>query len=114
MEQGAIDCHVHVFDPQRHSLHPETGYLPTGQEIGTPGRLAAVLAAHGMAGALLVGPNATPLGRAPRHRRTSGRCTGTALALPVCSTVWTPALRRCAAFLCPIPPLNTIRVAGAV
>jgi predicted TIM-barrel fold metal-dependent hydrolase len=57
MEQGAIDCHVHVFDPQRHSLHPQTGYLPTGQEIGTPGRLAAVLAAHGMAGALLVGPN---------------------------------------------------------
>jgi predicted TIM-barrel fold metal-dependent hydrolase len=53
----AVDCHVHVFDPARYPYAPDTCYSPTGPELGTPERLAALLDAHGIANALLVGPN---------------------------------------------------------
>ena len=52
-----VDCHVHVFDPQRFPYRPDTFYAPVGQELGTPARLRTVLDAHGVEHALLVGPN---------------------------------------------------------
>src|SRR4051812_40866809 len=56
-EQRVVDCHVHVFDPQRFPYRPDTFYAPSGQELGTPARLGTVLDAHGVEHALLVGPN---------------------------------------------------------
>ena len=32
---GSIDCHAHVFDPDRFPYAPEATYRPTGQEVGT-------------------------------------------------------------------------------
>jgi predicted TIM-barrel fold metal-dependent hydrolase len=55
--ERVIDCHVHVFDPQRFPYRPDTFYAPSGQELGTPARLRTVLDAHGVEHALLVGPN---------------------------------------------------------
>jgi hypothetical protein len=52
-------------------------------------------------------PSTSTLGCARRHRQPGGGCTSTRPACPVRSSVWTPALRRCAAFLCPIPPSDT-------
>jgi predicted TIM-barrel fold metal-dependent hydrolase len=52
-----VDCHVHVFDPARFPYRADTFYAPTGQELGTPARLRAVLNSHGVRHALLVGPN---------------------------------------------------------
>lgn len=52
-----VDCHVHVFDPARFPYRPDTFYAPSGQELGTPARLQALLGAHGVGHALLVGPN---------------------------------------------------------
>jgi predicted TIM-barrel fold metal-dependent hydrolase len=52
-----VDCHVHVFDPARFPYAPDAHYAPAGQELGTPARLAAVLDWHGVAHAVLVGPN---------------------------------------------------------
>ena len=58
MQPGQIvDCHVHVFEPQRFPYRPDTFYEPAGQELGTPARLRTVLDAHGVGHALLVGPN---------------------------------------------------------
>src|SRR5690348_6219547 len=57
MPERAIDCHVHVFDPQRFPYQPDTFHAPAGQELGTPARLRTVLDAHGVEHALLVGPN---------------------------------------------------------
>jgi predicted TIM-barrel fold metal-dependent hydrolase len=54
---GTVDCHVHVFDPDRHPYAPGTFYAPAGQELGTPARLAGVLDWHGVEHALIVGPN---------------------------------------------------------
>jgi predicted TIM-barrel fold metal-dependent hydrolase len=56
-EQRVVDCHVHVFDPQRFPYRPDTFYAPAGQELGTPARLDTVLDAHGVEHALVVGPN---------------------------------------------------------
>src|SRR5690242_1448257 len=55
--ERVVDCHVHVFDPQRFPYRPDTFYAPAGQELGTPSRLRTVLDAHGVEHALLVGPN---------------------------------------------------------
>lgn len=55
--EPAIDCHVHVFDPQRFAYAPDAWYLPSPAETGTPALLEQVLAAHGVRHALLVGPN---------------------------------------------------------
>lgn len=41
-----VDCHVHVFDPQRFPYRSDTFYAPAGQELGTPARLRTVLDAH--------------------------------------------------------------------
>ena len=56
-QDRVVDCHVHVFDPQRFPYRSDTIYAPAGQELGTPARLRAVLDAHGVEHALLVGPN---------------------------------------------------------
>ena len=55
--QRVVDCHVHVFDPQRFPYRSDTVDAPGGQELGTPARLGTVLDAHGVEHALLVGPN---------------------------------------------------------
>lgn len=52
-----VDCHVHVFDPERFPYAADTFYRPTAAETGTPAQLAHVLDAHGVHHALLVGPN---------------------------------------------------------
>jgi predicted TIM-barrel fold metal-dependent hydrolase len=52
-----IDCHVHVFDPERFPYAADTFYRPSGQEIGTASLLRHVFEAHGVRHALLVGPN---------------------------------------------------------
>jgi predicted TIM-barrel fold metal-dependent hydrolase len=56
-EEPKVDCHVHVLDPERFPYGAKTHYAPTGQEIGTPTELAAVMDAYGTPYALLVGPN---------------------------------------------------------
>ena len=52
-----VDCHVHVFDPDRFPYASDTFYRPSGSEIGTPSLLSHVLDAHDVRHALLVGPN---------------------------------------------------------
>ena len=54
--KGAIDTHVHVFDPPRFPFAADTRYRPTPAECGRPEDLARLLEAHGFAGALLVNP----------------------------------------------------------
>jgi predicted TIM-barrel fold metal-dependent hydrolase len=55
--QPRVDCHVHVFDPARFPFQPDTAYRPSGQELATAEQLGAVLDAHGVQHAVLVGPN---------------------------------------------------------
>jgi predicted TIM-barrel fold metal-dependent hydrolase len=55
--ERVVDCHVHLYDPQRFPYRSDTFYAPSGQELGTPARLRAVLDAHGVEHAVLVGPN---------------------------------------------------------
>jgi predicted TIM-barrel fold metal-dependent hydrolase len=57
MLQPAIDCHVHVFDPQRFAYAQDAWYLPSPAETGTPALLRQVLDAHEVRHALIVGPN---------------------------------------------------------
>lgn len=52
-----IDCHAHVFDPARFPYGKDIDYKPSGQEIGTPPQLDAVMTTYGAAHALLVQPN---------------------------------------------------------
>ena len=52
-----IDCHVHVFDPLRFPYAADVHYRPAGAEIATAEALGHVLDAHGVAQALIVGPN---------------------------------------------------------
>ncbi|MDZ5457592.1 amidohydrolase family protein [Azohydromonas lata] len=54
---GWVDCHVHVFDPDRFAYASDTFYRPAGAEIGTAAQLGRLLDAHGFSHALLVGPN---------------------------------------------------------
>jgi predicted TIM-barrel fold metal-dependent hydrolase len=52
-----IDCHVHVLDPVAFPYGKDIDYRPSGQEIGTPPQLDAVMKAYGVTHALLVQPN---------------------------------------------------------
>jgi len=54
---GAIDAHVHLFDPSRFPFADDAPYRPPAAECGAEGDLSAVLSAHGFAGALLVNPS---------------------------------------------------------
>lgn len=53
---GAVDTHVHVFDPVRFRFAPGTPYQPVSYEQGTRADLAAVLDASGVARVVLVNP----------------------------------------------------------
>ena len=52
-----IDCHVHVLDPVAFPYGKDIDYKPSGQEIGTPPQLDAVMKTYGVTHALLVQPN---------------------------------------------------------
>ncbi len=54
---GAIDAHVHLFDPARFPFSPEAPYQPPPSECGSEADLGLALDAHGFAGALLVNPS---------------------------------------------------------
>jgi predicted TIM-barrel fold metal-dependent hydrolase len=57
VDEPLIDCHVHVFDPERFPYAPDAYYVPTGPETGTLDQLRRTHDAHGVRHALLVGPN---------------------------------------------------------
>lgn len=57
LPEGAIDCHLHVVDPDRFPYDDGPGYKPPPHETGTADMLAATLSAHGIARALLVQPS---------------------------------------------------------
>ncbi len=52
-----VDCHVHVFDPQRFPYRADVAYQPVAAETATAQQLDQVLDAHGVRHALLVQPN---------------------------------------------------------
>ena len=56
-DEAKIDCHCHVFDPERFAYQPGNFYLPAGQERGTPALLGELLDAYAVHHALLVQPN---------------------------------------------------------
>jgi predicted TIM-barrel fold metal-dependent hydrolase len=56
-DEAKIDCHSHVFDPERFPYEDGNFYLPAGQERGTPAQFIQVLDAYGVRHALLVEPN---------------------------------------------------------
>ncbi len=53
---GAIDTHVHVFDPARYPYAEAAGYRPVSAEIATALQLRDLLDAHGMHGVVIVDP----------------------------------------------------------
>lgn len=53
MTAWAVDSHVHIFDT-RYPLSADRNYDPEPGQLGSPVRLAAVLASHGLSHALLV------------------------------------------------------------
>ncbi len=57
MDEPVIDCHVHVFDPDRFPYAADAYYVPTGPETGSVDQLRRTHDAHGVRHALLVGPN---------------------------------------------------------
>jgi predicted TIM-barrel fold metal-dependent hydrolase len=56
-QEPKIDGHVHVLDPANFPFGKDIDYKPSGQEIGTPRQLAAVMQTYGVTHALLVQPN---------------------------------------------------------
>jgi predicted TIM-barrel fold metal-dependent hydrolase len=56
-KEPKIDCHAHVFDPVAFPYGKDIAYKPSGQEIGTPAQLDAVMKTYGVSQALLVQPN---------------------------------------------------------
>ncbi|MBB3180937.1 amidohydrolase [Variovorax sp. Sphag1AA] len=55
--QPKIDCHCHVFDPDRFPYSADAAYHPSGGETGTARYFEEVLDVHGICHALLVQPN---------------------------------------------------------
>jgi predicted TIM-barrel fold metal-dependent hydrolase len=55
--EPVIDCHAHVFDPDRFPYARDAYYVPTGPETGTVEQLCRTHDVHGVRHALLVGPN---------------------------------------------------------
>ena len=51
----AVDAHAHVFCGTDYPFSPDTLYIPHPSQMGTPQKFRAVLDAHGMTHALLVG-----------------------------------------------------------
>lgn len=56
-DEAKIDCHCHVFDPERFAYQLGNFYLPAGQERGTPALFSELLDAYRVPHALLVQPN---------------------------------------------------------
>jgi predicted TIM-barrel fold metal-dependent hydrolase len=56
-DEPKIDCHNHVFDPERFPYGVDTIYAPIGAELGTPAQIVQVFDAYGVRHALMVGPN---------------------------------------------------------
>jgi predicted TIM-barrel fold metal-dependent hydrolase len=52
-----IDCHVHIFDPERFPYTPDVFYRPSGHEIATANQLRYLLDAHDVRHAIISGPN---------------------------------------------------------
>jgi len=82
-DEAKIDCHSHVFDPERFAYQAGNFYLPAGQERGTPALFTELLDAYGVRHALLVEPNS---GYGPDNRclldtlaRSGGRLKGIAV-----------------------------------
>jgi predicted TIM-barrel fold metal-dependent hydrolase len=82
-DEPKIDCHSHVFDPERFAYQSGNFYLPAGQERGTPAQFIQVLDAYGVRRALLVEPNS---GYGPENQcmldtiaRSRGRLKGMAV-----------------------------------
>jgi hypothetical protein len=93
-QEPKIDGHVHVLDPANFPFGKDIDYKPSGQEIGTPRQLAAVMQTYGVTHALLVQPNS---GYGPDNScildaiaRGGGRFKGP-------SSTSTPTSWRCAA-----------------
>jgi predicted TIM-barrel fold metal-dependent hydrolase len=57
LQEPKIDCHAHVFDPSRFPYGKGIDYKPSGQEIGSPPQLNAVMNTYGVRHCLLVQPN---------------------------------------------------------
>lgn len=84
LDEAKIDCHNHVFDPERFPYQPDNFYHPAGQEVGTPAQFIQLLDAYGVGHALLVQPNS---GYGADNRclldtiaRSDGRLKGVAIA----------------------------------
>lgn len=71
-DEPKIDCHNHLFDPDRFPYHPDAPYVPSGQEVATLEQFTQVMEAYGVQHALLVGPNS--------GYHTDNRCLLDALA----------------------------------
>lgn len=71
-DEPKIDCHNHILDPERFPYRADTGYRPSGQEIGTAAQFKQVMADYGVRHALLVGPTS--------GYRTDNRCLLDAIA----------------------------------
>lgn len=56
-DEPKIDCHLHVFDPERFPYQEDSFYKPAGQEKATPAQLNYLMHAYGVRNALLVTPN---------------------------------------------------------
>ena len=53
---GAVDCHVHVFDPARFRFAADVSYRPLPSECGTAEDLGSLLDTHGIARVVVVNP----------------------------------------------------------
>ena len=52
-----IDCHVHIFDPERFPYTPDVFYRPSGHEIATALQFRYLLDAHDVQHAVISQPN---------------------------------------------------------
>ncbi|MDB5884471.1 MAG: 2-pyrone-4,6-dicarboxylate hydrolase [Polaromonas sp.] len=52
-----VDCHNHIFDPERFPYADGVAYRPSGQELGTLAQHRRTMDAYGVRHALVVGPN---------------------------------------------------------
>jgi len=56
-DEPKIDCHAHIFDPDRFPYREDVPFHPDGGELGTVEQLGHVMSAYGVQHVLLVQPN---------------------------------------------------------